>query len=104
MLSSVGNACCIPKFSITLFFNFLDVSFNIATNWTVQRQSNYGFSSVACDQTIEQMLNRDSKVKGGLVGITLNRGAMHRWILGQAERAAIMRQCESMANVSDIPR
>ena len=90
--------------SITLFFNFLDISSNIAKKWTVQRQSNYGFSSVACDQTIEQTLIRDSKVKGGLVGITLNRGAMHRWILGQAERAAIMRQCETMANVSDIPR
>ena len=33
-----------------------------------------------------------------------NRGAMHRWILGQEERAAIMRQCETMASVSDIPR
>ena len=49
-----------------------------------------------------QTLNRDSKVKGGLVGITLNCGAMHRWILGQAERAAIMRQCETMANVSTV--
>ena len=67
-------------------------------------ESNYGFSSVTCDQTIEQTLNRDSKVKGGLVSITLNHEAMHRWILGQAELATIMCQCETMVNVSYIPR
>ena len=32
---------------------------------TVQRQQNHGFSSVACDMTIEQTLNRGSKTKGG---------------------------------------
>lgn len=35
-----------------------DVAANIADNWTVQRQNEYAFSSVACDQTIEQTLNR----------------------------------------------
>ena len=49
---------------------------------TVQGQSNYGFSIAAGDRTIEQTLNGDSKVKGRLVGITLNRGAMHQRILG----------------------
>ena len=34
------------------------VAASIAQNWTVQRQDQYGFSSVACDQTIEQTLNR----------------------------------------------
>ena len=43
-------------------------------------------------------------MKGGLVGITLNKGAVHRWILGQTERSAITRQCEAMANVNDIKR
>ena len=42
--------------------------------WTVQRQSTYGFSSVAADQAIEQTLNRHSKASGGLKGITLSRG------------------------------
>ena len=37
-------------------------SFN---QWTVQCQQNHGFLSVACDMTIEQTLNRDSKTKGG---------------------------------------
>ena len=38
------------------------------------------------------------------MGITLNKGAVHRWILGQAERSAVTRQCEAMANVTDIKR
>ena len=85
---------------LQLFRHFVEHCNELDCTETVK----YGFSSVICDQTIEQTLNRDSKVKGGLVDITLNRGAMHRWILGQAERAAIMCQCEAMANVSDIPR
>ena len=70
----------------------------------MQRQQNYGFSALACDQAIEQTLNRDSKLKGGVVGFTLNRAAIHRWIVGQAERGSIVRQCREMANVADIPR
>ena len=33
------------------------VAASITQNWTVQRQDEYGFSSVVCDQTIEQTLN-----------------------------------------------
>ena len=43
-------------------------------------------------------------MKGGLVGFTLNRGAVHRWILGQAERSAISRNCQDMANMSEVTR
>lgn len=71
--------------------------------WTVQQQDRYAFSSIACDQAIEQTLNRDSKTKVGLTGFSLNRGAVHRWILAQNERAAIARQCEIMAgNAPDV--
>ena len=42
--------------------------------WTVQRQSETGFSSLAADQTIEVTINRESKTSGGIRGITLNRG------------------------------
>ena len=41
----------------------LDVAAHISENWTVQRQKNYPFSSIACDQTIEQTLNRYSLIK-----------------------------------------
>ncbi|XP_056105946.1 uncharacterized protein LOC130084505 [Rhinichthys klamathensis goyatoka] len=67
---------------------------------TVQRQSVHGFASIACDQAIEQTCNRDSKTKGGWIGLTQNRAAVYRWILSQHERAAIARQCEAMAGKS----
>ena len=56
------------------------------------------------DQAIEQTCNRDSKTRGGITGITLNRGAVQRWILSQPERAMITRQCEVMANLGDNNR
>ena len=68
-------------------------------NWTVQRQSTYGFSSIACDQTIEQTFNRESKTKGGVVGISLNRPALKRWILSQPQRVSITEQCKKMAGI-----
>ena len=86
------------------YIHLADIATNIEENWTVQRQERYGFSSIACDQTIEQTLNRDSKTKGGVTGFTLNRAALHRWIAGQAERGSIMSQCKDMAGVNNIPR
>ena len=47
---------------------------------------------------------RDSKMKGGLVGMTLNKGTVHRWLMSQAERSAITRQCETMANITETTR
>src|SRR6218665_312522 len=46
-------------------------------DFVVQRQDQYGFSLIACDQLIEQTLNKDSKTKGGLTGISLNKGAVN---------------------------
>jgi hypothetical protein len=46
---------------------------------------------------------RDSKMKGGMVGITL-KGAVHRWLMGQTERSAITKQSEAMANVTEVTR
>ncbi|KAK6168598.1 hypothetical protein SNE40_019797 [Patella caerulea] len=77
----------------------LDVNMFKDGNWTVHRQDNSPFSSIACDQAIEETCNGDSKTKGGIVGMTLNRGAVQRWILAQPERAAITRQCEEMSTM-----
>jgi len=68
----------------------------------VQRNKNSGFSSIACDQTIEQTLNRDSKTSGGMVGFTLDRRAMHKWIACHAEKAAILKSLEKMTNIEDL--
>ena len=57
--------------------------------FVVQRQDRYGFSQIACDQLIEQTMNRDSKTKGGMTRITTRKGAVNRWILAHHHRAAI---------------
>ena len=46
--------------------------------WTVQRQGETGFSSLAGDQTIETTINRDSKTSGGIKGITLTKGEISK--------------------------
>jgi len=63
----------------------------------VQKQGQYGFSQLAYDQVIERTLNRDSKTKGGTIGITMNKNAVSRWILSHHERAGIAGSCEEMA-------
>ena len=79
---------------------FLGALAEVSENFAVQRQTNYGFSAVPCDQTIEQTANRDAKTKGGLVGFTMNRASVHRWLLSQSERAAITSKCKSMAGMN----
>ena len=74
----------------------------LPTSFAVQRQSDHGFSAVSCDQTIEQTINRDSK--GGLIGFSLNRAAIQRWLLAQSERAAITNKCKDMAGAEAKPR
>ena len=58
--SNVFNNAKFPMTPIFLFDMLVTkvVAASITQNWTVQRQDEYGFSSVACDQTIEQTLNR----------------------------------------------
>ena len=46
-----------------------------AGDFVVQRSGN-AFSQVAVDQTIEQTINRDTKSKGGIIGFSLNKGAV----------------------------
>lgn len=67
--------------------------------FATQRTTHYGFSGIAHDQTIEQTINREVKTAGGLIGVTLNRNCVQKWILSQAERAAILGQCERMTGI-----
>jgi len=69
----------------------------VSGHFAVQRQDTHGFAQVACDMTIEQTANRDSKTRGGIKGFSTNQGATNRWIRAHHQRAAITRQCEEMA-------
>ncbi|GBM65011.1 hypothetical protein AVEN_68937-1 [Araneus ventricosus] len=70
--------------------------------WTETQK--YGFNLTAFDHVIEQTFNRESKSKGGLTGITLKRGAAHRWVLSEHERSSTSNQCEIMAGKEFLSR
>lgn len=65
--------------------------------FAVQQQEHHRFAMTPCDQVIEQTFNRDSKTKGGMTGITLNKAAAHRWVLSYLEQAKIASACYSLA-------
>ena len=55
----------------------------------IQRQNSHGFAQVACDMSIEQTVNRDTKTRGGVNGFSNNQGATNRWVRSHHERALI---------------
>ena len=69
--------------------------------FAVQRSPGCAFAQVADDQTIEQTMNRDTKTSGGIVGISLNQGAVQQWILTVHDRAMILQLCKGMAGLAD---
>ena len=54
------------------------------------------FNQVWTDLTLEQSVNRDSKVKGGIVGFTQNTEAVNRWLVTAHKRAAIVSSTKSL--------
>ncbi|KAK7467983.1 hypothetical protein BaRGS_00036789 [Batillaria attramentaria] len=68
--------------------------------FSVQRQSSYGFAKVACDQTIEQTINREAKSKAGWKGFSLRKNAVCRWVMSSHARGRMTEQCENLAGHS----
>lgn len=72
-----------------------------AGEFCVQRGSN-AFAQVPVDQALEQTINRDTKVSGGIVGISLKPSAVQRWMLTAHVRAGFTQSCKALAGlVSD---
>ena len=46
----------------------------------VVRLSSRRFNAVATDQAVEQTINRERKSQGGVIGFTLQKGALTRWM------------------------
>jgi hypothetical protein len=73
--------------------------FHIRGSWTIQRQDKFPFASIACDQGLEETLNRDTKIQGGIRHFTLIRSAVLRWLYAQPERTAVACVCEEMCGL-----
>ena len=72
-----------------------------AGEYAVQRSQDVSFSQVAVDHAIEQTLNKDTKTKRGIIGFSLNKGAVQRWILTADERASILRNFKNMLQITE---
>ena len=64
----------------------------------VQHTTSHGFSQLPVDQTIEQTLNRNTKTKGDIIGFSLKKGAVQRWMLTAHARASFVDRCREMAS------
>ena len=69
-------------------------------NHSVSR-SNHPFSKVSTNMPLEQSINRDSKSKGGIIGISQNPSAVDGWFLTSHERAAITTTFKEMCSLND---
>ena len=68
--------------------------------FAVQRSCR-GFTQTAVDQTLEQRHNKETKSKGGIIGFSLNKGAVQRWILTVHERAAMCCNLKKMTKFQE---
>lgn len=68
-------------------------------NWIVNKNSSIPFCALGADHALEHV-NRSMKVKGGLVGITLNQTARTKFFLIAPEMAKLAEQARDMAGVT----
>lgn len=80
----------LPRTNPQAHHHFLSGSFG------VQRSRKHGFSQLPVDQTIEQTVNRSSKARGGIVGFSLKKGAVQRWMRASHVRAEILDRSKKM--------
>ena len=59
------------------------------------------FNQVWTDLALEQSVNRDSKVKGGIVGFTQQKDTVNRWLLTAQKRANIVSSVKTMCETND---
>ena len=67
----------------------------------VVKRSKQSFNQVSTDLALEQSLNRDCKVHGGLIGKTQNPGALSKWLLTAHLRSSVSSMMMSMCDLPD---
>ncbi|KAJ8043970.1 hypothetical protein HOLleu_11300 [Holothuria leucospilota] len=69
-------------------------------DYSVNRSGN-PISNVSSDMALEESINRDSKTKGGIVGISKESGALKGWFLTSHQREAITTTLKYMCDMQD---
>ena len=68
---------------------------------TLSKDQRINLNQVWSDMALEQSVNRDSKTKGGIVGITLQKNALDRWFLTAHVRAAVTSAIREICSISN---
>ena len=68
--------------------------------FSIRRSSVRGFSQTAVDQTVEQTVNKSTKTKGGIIGLSLRKGAVQRWLITSHERASFSLKLKEMIGLN----
>ena len=58
------------------------------------------FNTVSTDMALEQTLNRESKVKGGIIGITHDNTSVEKWTMTSHLRSAVVENLKLLSGVS----
>ena len=53
----------------------------VSGGFVVRRTNNHNFNAVSTDQALEQTINKEGKSQGGIIGLTLRKKALNRWLL-----------------------
>ena len=73
--------------------------------WICVRLSSRRFNAVATDQALEQTINRQGKSQGGVIGFTLRKGALTRWMATRHITAqyaeALKEMCQNSKQTTD---
>ena len=65
----------------------------------MQKAEDIKFSKVAVDHCIEQTFNRDTNTRGGIVGFSLKKGVVEKWIPTAHARAALTNERRQLAGL-----
>lgn len=68
-------------------------------HFSVQMSTSNTFGKIPEDQTIEETVNRSSKIPGGIIGKSTNVQAVNRWITTAADRAMIADNVKELAGM-----
>ena len=65
----------------------------------MQKAEDIKFSKAAVDHCIEQTFNRDTNTRGGIVGFSLKKGVVEKWIPAAHARAALTNERRQLAGL-----
>ena len=85
----------LPHYAPDVYQQFLDGKHTVSRSKKASR-----FNAVSTDMALEQSLNRESKVKGGIIGVTHDSDSVEKWTITSHLRSAVVENLKEMAGIT----